>query len=817
MEFSTEQKIALLSKMGYTVSPGAGAQSVDALIKSQGLENKFKALNMAAGGLVKQYSEGGEVRRFSTGGLSIRKKTLDAAGGTTRDVFYVVDDRGFNRGMYNTQEEANAFIQSQGGTVATTPTSTPDPAQQAPSTPQTPTQTTPPVTYQTTSTNNSTTNNTGGFGDYTQGGYWTQGTDGSFQFVNRDGQSSQASSSEQEAYTNVVNLFQQYGNRAPAEGGLNYYVGQLTGGRSLADVENEIRTNLQGSTTGGTTGGVNNTGGYGDYQEGGYWVTDENGNFRFARSEGELTNPSQKEQEAFTAVNRAFQSSGGRAPELGGLNYYIGQIMGGRPVQDVENEIIQNLQGGTTGSTGGGGVGTSGSGGGQQTGGEDVFTQLANATEQEAFEAIRNTFRNSLGRNIEQGGLDYYMGQFQNDRPLADILNEIIRSEEAQQNNNQLWNQQQSLNNYQRGMMLDAYTQPDANVFAQQVERIVAGEGTLVDPTTGQVTGDRAYDPSTIDGQDIAQADTPTNTGTATYQAEQIGDQLDTALSDLEAQTATPSSEATVRGQLEILMDDFEDGTPPWASGAMRQAMGIMQSRGLGASSIAGQAVVQAAMEAALPIASQDASTFASFEMQNLNNRQQTEIFKAQQRIATLFTDQAAVNAAQQFNASSENQTNQFFASLEESTSRFNAAQVNAVNQINVDAENAAKQFNAQMGDLRDRFNATNSLVIAQANAQWRQQIATFNTVAQNDANMEYAKQVNLLSTAALDQLWQRERDIMAFAFTSSESQAERDLSLLLNGSAEQRQQWDAKASKSSAIGSLLGFATRKVLDWGFG
>ena len=47
-------------------------------------------------------------------------------------------------------------------------------------------------------------------------------------------------------------------------------------------------------------------------------------------------------------------------------------------------------------------------------------------------------------------------------------------------------------------------------------------------------------------------------------------------------------------------------------------------------------------------------------DMANLSNRQQTEIFKSQQRIQSIFTDQAAENAASQFNATSENQTKQF-------------------------------------------------------------------------------------------------------------------------------------------------------------
>jgi len=271
-----------------------------------------------------------------------------------------------------------------------------------------------------------------------------------------------------------------------------------------------------------------------------------------------------------------------------------------------------------------------------------------------------------------------------------------------------------------------------------------------------------------------------------------------------------------VRGQLELLMEDFEnDGTPPWASGAMRAAMSKMQARGLGASSMAGQAIVQAAMESALPIAMQDASTTAQFELQNLTNEQQTLIFKSQQRFAGIFSDQAAENAAKQFNASSQNQTDQFFASLQESVSRFNATQINAVNKSNVDAENAAKQFNAQMSDMRDRFNAQNSLVIAQSNAQWRQNITTINTATQNDANMEAAKTANAFTGAALEQLWQRERDLMAFAFTSAESAIDRELSLLLGEKEVALAMWQGEQEEKAAKGYLLTQLARSALSFG--
>ena len=99
------------------------------------------------------------------------------------------------------------------------------------------------------------------------------------------------------------------------------------------------------------------------------------------------------------------------------------------------------------------------------------------------------------------------------------------------------------------------------------------------------------------------------------------------------AATGAPSTDATVQGQLTGLMEQFEGGEPPaWAAGAMRAAAAAMASRGLGASSLAGQAIVQAAMESALPIAMQDAQTSATFELQNLSTRQQSAMFAAEQR-----------------------------------------------------------------------------------------------------------------------------------------------------------------------------------------
>jgi len=116
---------------------------------------------------------------------------------------------------------------------------------------------------------------------------------------------------------------------------------------------------------------------------------------------------------------------------------------------------------------------------------------------------------------------------------------------------------------------------------------------------------------------------------------------------------------STVQGQLSSLMKSFDDGaTPAWAAGAIRAANAVMASRGLGNSSMASVAVFQAAMESALPIAAQDAKTFESMNMQNLNNRQQV----------------ALTNAAAQQGLSLQNLSNEQQARLTNATNSFCAS-----------------------------------------------------------------------------------------------------------------------------------------------
>ncbi len=511
------------------------------------------------------------------------------------------------------------------------------------------------------------------------------------------------------------------------------------------------------------------------------------------------------------------------------------------------------------------------------------------------------------------------------------------------------------------GMRAASVADPSSLVTSSDVAQIdPAAAGTNIATGTGQLTGATpqvddpdmfnaaAVDPTMVtDGvadvtsdltaaqgeisaaslAEAAQADPTEMTGLGTDSIEQIGEAtrvapiaprvvqpgemisgsavdmaaVDAAI-DVQAAQANPTAQATVKGQLEGLMQDFDGTEPPaWAAGALRNATAQMSARGLGASSMAGQALVQAAMESALPIAMQDASTFAKFEGQNLSNRQQTAMFAAEQRaqflgmqftqdfqsrvanaskisdvanmnftaeqqialenarmaqtvdlnnlnaingkvmadaaamsqmdltnlnnrqqaavqnaqaflsmdmknldleqqtsmfkaqsnIQAIFSDQAATNAAAQFNASSENQTNQFFANM--------ATQV--------------QQFNAGMDVQRDQFNAQNALVVAQANAQWRQNASTVNTAAQNESNRAAALAANGMTQQMVDTVWQRERDIMDYAFRQSESSTDRALSVFLSDKQTDLAKWQTsqgisannKSSNKEAAGYIFG------------
>lgn len=191
------------------------------------------------------------------------------------------------------------------------------------------------------------------------------------------------------------------------------------------------------------------------------------------------------------------------------------------------------------------------------------------------------------------------------------------------------------------------------------------------------------------------------------------------------AQTADPSAKATVAGQLETLMNDFEGGaTPAWAAGAIRTAQAALAARGLSASSLAGQALIQAAMESAVPIAQADAATHAQFELTNLSNKQQAAMLAAQQRAEFL---------GQEFDQSFQSKV-------------LNAATIKEIANKNYDTSVQIALENAQLAQSVDLANlsAKNAKILADAAAMTQIQ-------SQNLSNIQQAAMQNAQAFLEMD------------------------------------------------------------------
>jgi hypothetical protein len=213
----------------------------------------------------------------------------------------------------------------------------------------------------------------------------------------------------------------------------------------------------------------------------------------------------------------------------------------------------------------------------------------------------------------------------------------------------------------------------------------------------------------------------------------------------IEAATATPSAQATVQGQLANLTANFDATNPPaWAAGALRGVQAQMAARGLGTSSMAAQAMIQGALESALPIAQADAQTRASFEAANLSNRQQRAMLAAQQRAAFI---------GQEFDQEFQSRVQ-------------NAAKISDIANMNFTAEQQIALENSRAANTMGLANLSNrqAMVMAEASAlanldmsnlNNRQQAAVQNAQAfmQMDmANLNNSQQTGMFKAQSLVQ-----------------------------------------------------------------
>jgi len=332
------------------------------------------------------------------------------------------------------------------------------------------------------------------------------------------------------------------------------------------------------------------------------------------------------------------------------------------------------------------------------------------------------------------------------------------------------------------------------------------------------------------------------------------------------AQTGAITDPATVKGQLSTLQSEVTaalaagDPMPVWARGAAKATEAAMANRGMSASSMAAEALAEGIMNAAVPIATADATTYKQMifqnlannqqaaitnaqsylqmDMKNLSNTQQTSLSNLQARQSFLLSDQAAANASAQFNSTSQNQVNEFYDNLSSTIGEQNAVRadtmnqystseankikaINAQNQVAVNEANAAResainQFNSTLENQRQQFNVNNQREIDQSNVVWRRGINTANTASVNATNQANAQNLLNLSNWAVSAAWQQWRDEASWVNTASENDQNRNHNLAMaaleRSTAVDLQDQASKDSMYQMIGKFgFDFLSKKV------
>jgi len=218
---------------------------------------------------------------------------------------------------------------------------------------------------------------------------------------------------------------------------------------------------------------------------------------------------------------------------------------------------------------------------------------------------------------------------------------------------------------------------------------------------------------------------------------------------------------ASIKDELTTLMDEFEGGNNPvWAAGGMRKANQILAARGLSASSMAGQAIIQAMMESALPIAQIEAG-----------NKQQMNMLKAEQRAKFLQIDFDQSFQAKVIKATKISDIANMNFNAEQQVAIENARLAQTMDLANLDSRKAMQMAQAaqisqlELTNLNNRqqaevMNAQNFLAMDMANLDREQATEVFNTqnrvqsMFNDQAASNAAKQFNASSENQTNQFF---------------------------------------------------------------
>lgn len=403
-----------------------------------------------------------------------------------------------------------------------------------------------------------------------------------------------------------------------------------------------------------------------------------------------------------------------------------------------------------------------------------------------------------------------------------------------------------------------------AEYNAAQTQQQVASQGQM-DAAQGQVSQGGQIDPENIviDMDATGNGSTPAGAALQQFATQGITDVIDTSTDEGRAEAALRDpfsyvdSKATTKGQLSQLQKDFFDDQgnpkiPNYAQGIARNVSKIATFKGM-TGSAAASAMSQALMEASVSVAQQDAKFFQTVTLQNLNNKQeatlnranvlskmelanmdsrmaaavqnskafmemdlanldneqQSRVLNTQARVQSILEDAKAENAARLFSAESQNDFAKFYDTMNDSINKFNADQTNGMEKFNVDQANGMNKFNSDLENNREQFYRTMQYNIDLANAKWRQTVTLTEDQQSFDAAATDVKNMVGVSVEQLNQIWDRSDALLDYLWKTSDNKLQRDNDLILTKLAGQNaldvQSMKADLEDNKATGALVG------------
>lgn len=338
---------------------------------------------------------------------------------------------------------------------------------------------------------------------------------------------------------------------------------------------------------------------------------------------------------------------------------------------------------------------------------------------------LSSVYRSQTGRESDAGGMEYWQGQLDSGMSRDDVVNRFDNSEEgiAYDANvgirDQLNYMQQSFNN--RVMAGETYWGPSwegaalavggtdnaayQNLYNAQKN---TGHGGLIEQelepieqtSDGTLTGAQAHGYTAETYTPGGRADTYGYGAPDKASVERYG-----------ANKFTPDTDALAAYQLNKLTSRDD----PYMQAARHSGEEYANSRGLLNSSLGAEASQAAAIKAALPLAQQDAATFAQSGRDYANAQNRAAEFGAGAENTASLAHNLQLAEADKFKASADN-----LASREE------MASVNRAAEFNATAINRAGEFYANAQNQASIVNANNELSLALQGM--RDEMSTYST-----------------------------------------------------------------------------------------